>query len=71
MDGLSLPVDPSRLSTLQVPVHMPNGMTLGHDGCLVVCEHLRRPRGQVLFITADTAAWAAVLATAGAGQGRS
>jgi len=38
LDGLSLPVDPSRLSTLQVPVHMPNGMTLGHDGRLVVCE---------------------------------
>jgi gluconolactonase len=38
LDGLNLPVDPSRLSTLQVPVHMPNGMTLGHDGCLVVCE---------------------------------
>jgi gluconolactonase len=38
LDGLSLPVDPSRLSTLPVPVHMPNGMTLGHDGGLVVCE---------------------------------
>jgi gluconolactonase len=36
--GLSLPVDPSRLSTLRVPVHMPNGMTLGRDGRLVVCE---------------------------------
>jgi hypothetical protein len=29
------------------------------------------PGGQVLFITTDTAVWAAVLATAGAGQGRS
>ena len=38
LDGLSLPVAPSRLSTLQVPVHMPNGMTLGRDGRLVVCE---------------------------------
>jgi gluconolactonase len=38
LDGLRLPVDPSRLSTLPVPVHMPNGMTLGGDGCLVVCE---------------------------------
>jgi gluconolactonase len=38
LDGLSLPVDTSRLSTLQVPVHMPNGMTLGQDGRLVVCE---------------------------------
>jgi gluconolactonase len=38
LDGLNLPVDPSRLSTLQVPAHMPNGMTLGPDGCLVVCE---------------------------------
>ena len=27
------------------------------------------PRGRVLFITTDTAVWAAVLATAGAGQG--
>jgi gluconolactonase len=38
LDGLNLPVDPSRLSTLHVPVHMPNGMALGHDGRLVVCE---------------------------------
>jgi sugar lactone lactonase YvrE len=29
------------------------------------------PGGQVLFITTDTAVWAAVLATAGTGQGRS
>jgi len=29
------------------------------------------PGGQVLFITTDTAVWAAVLAPAGAGQGRS
>jgi len=28
----------SRLSTLPADVHMPNGMTLGHDGSLVVCE---------------------------------
>ncbi len=32
LDGCSFPVDPSRLSTLPVPVHMPNGMALGHDG---------------------------------------
>jgi gluconolactonase len=38
LDGLSTPVDPSRLSTVPAPVHMPNGMTLGHDGRLVVCE---------------------------------
>jgi gluconolactonase len=38
LDGLSFPVDPSRLSVLPAPVHMPNGMTLGHDGSLVVCE---------------------------------
>ena len=38
LDGLSLPVDPSRLSTVPAPVHTPNGMTLGHDGRLVVCE---------------------------------
>ena len=38
LDGLSFPVDPSRLSVLPAHVHMPNGMTLGHDGSLVVCE---------------------------------
>ena len=38
LDGLSFPVDPSRVSVLPAPVHMPNGMTLGHDGSLVVCE---------------------------------
>src|SRR5215469_11846432 len=38
LDGLSLPVDPSRLSTVPATVHMPNGMTLGHEGRLVVCE---------------------------------
>jgi gluconolactonase len=38
LDGLNFPVDPSRLSVLPAPVHMPNGMTLGHDGSLVVCE---------------------------------
>ena len=38
LDGLSLPVDPSRMSTLPAPVHMPNGMALGGDGRLVVCE---------------------------------
>ena len=38
LDGLSLPVDPSRQSVLFASVHLPNGMTLGHDGRLVVCE---------------------------------
>ena len=38
LDGLSFPVDAARLSVLPAPVHMPNGMTLGHDGSLVVCE---------------------------------
>jgi len=38
LDGLRLPVDPSRLSTVPATVHMPNGMTLGHEGRLVVCE---------------------------------
>jgi len=38
LDGLSLPVDPSRLSTVPATVHMPNGMTLGDEGRLVVCE---------------------------------
>src|SRR5258708_5682881 len=32
LDGLNFPVRPSRLSVLPAPVHMPNGMTLGHDG---------------------------------------
>jgi gluconolactonase len=36
--GLDFPVDESRLSALPADVHMPNGMTLGHDGRLVVCE---------------------------------
>jgi len=31
-------VDESLLSVLPADVHMPNGMTLGHDGHLVVCE---------------------------------
>src|SRR6516165_3140897 len=38
LNGLSFPVDESRLSALPADVHMPNGMTLGHDGRLVVCE---------------------------------
>jgi gluconolactonase len=38
LEGPSLPVDPSRLSTLRVPVHMPNGMSVGNYGRLVVCE---------------------------------
>jgi len=38
LDGLSFPADPSRLSTLHAPVHMPNGMAIDHDGHLVVCE---------------------------------
>ncbi len=38
LDGLNFPVDPSRLSVVPAPLHMPNGMALGHDGRLVVCE---------------------------------
>jgi gluconolactonase len=38
LDGLSFPVSPARLSVLSAAAHMPNGMTLGHDGSLVVCE---------------------------------
>ena len=38
LNGLSFPVDESRLSALPADVHMPNGMTFGHDGHLVVCE---------------------------------
>jgi hypothetical protein len=35
LDGLNFPVDPSRLSVVPAPVHMPNGMPLGRDGRLV------------------------------------
>ena len=38
LDGLNFPVDPSRLSVVPARVTMPNGMALGHDGRLVVCE---------------------------------
>jgi gluconolactonase len=38
LNGWRFSAGSSRLSTLPAPVHMPNGMTLGHDGCLVVCE---------------------------------
>ena len=38
LDGLSFPVDPSRLSVVPARVTMPNGMALGRDGRLVVCE---------------------------------
>src|SRR5215472_12891888 len=38
LNGLSFPVDEYRLSVLPADVHMPNGMTLGQDGHLVVCE---------------------------------
>ncbi len=38
LDGLNFPVDPSRLSVVPARVTMPNGMALGRDGRLVVCE---------------------------------
>ena len=38
LSGLGFPVDESRISALPADVHVPNGMTLGHDGHLVVCE---------------------------------
>src|SRR6266498_3068564 len=38
LDGLNFPVDPSRLSVVPARVTMPNGMALGRDGSLVVCE---------------------------------
>jgi gluconolactonase len=38
LNGLDLPAAPARLSTVPAAAHMPNGMTLGHDGRLVVCE---------------------------------
>jgi gluconolactonase len=38
LNGLRFPVEPSQLSVLPAEVHMPNGMALGRDGRLVVCE---------------------------------
>jgi gluconolactonase len=38
LNGLSFPVDEARVSVLPADVHTPNGMTLGPDGHLVVCE---------------------------------
>ena len=38
LDGLNFPVDPSRLSVVPARVTVPNGMALGRDGRLVVCE---------------------------------
>jgi gluconolactonase len=38
LNGLGSVLDSSRLSVLPAPVHMPNGMALGPDGRLVVCE---------------------------------
>ena len=38
LDGPSSGLEESRLSVVRADVHMPNGMTLGHDGHLVVCE---------------------------------
>jgi gluconolactonase len=38
LNGLSFPVDGSRPSVLPADVHVPNGMALGQDGFLVVCE---------------------------------
>jgi len=38
LDGLNFPVDPSRMSIVSARVTMPNGMALGRDGRLVVCE---------------------------------
>jgi gluconolactonase len=38
LDGVNFPVNPSRLSVVPARVNMPNGMALGRDGRLVVCE---------------------------------
>jgi gluconolactonase len=38
LDGLNFPVDLSRLSVVPTRVNMPNGMALGRDGRLVLCE---------------------------------
>ena len=44
LDGLNFPVDPSRLSVVPARVNMPNGMALGRDGRLVVCEQGTRAK---------------------------
>lgn len=38
LDGDSFPVDPGALSTLRAEANAANGMTLGQDGELIVCE---------------------------------
>src|SRR5262249_35877927 len=38
LDALTFPVDPCGLSAVPARVSMPNGMALGRDGCLMVCE---------------------------------
>lgn len=38
LDGLRFPVDPRRVTRVPASVTMPNGMTLGPDGHLIVCE---------------------------------
>ena len=55
LDGCSFPAGPSRLSTLPARVHMPNGMTLGHDGHLVVCEQgTRSERARISRVDSRT-----------------
>jgi len=55
LDGCSLRAVPSRLSTLPAPVHMPNGMSIGHDGYLVVCEQgTRSARAQISRVNPRT-----------------
>src|SRR5215831_7621457 len=53
LNGLSFPVDESRLSALPTDVHMPNGMTLGHDGHLVVCEQGTRGLGACAGVASE------------------
>jgi len=38
LDGAEFPLDQDRISVLRTRVHAVNGMALGHDGRLVVCE---------------------------------
>lgn len=38
LDGLRFPVEPERVTEVPAAVTMPNGMTLGPDGHLIVCE---------------------------------
>ena len=65
LDGLSFPVDPSRLSVVPARVTMPNGMALGRDGRLVVCEQGTRAEHARISRVDPTAGEAGCLRTDG------